>query len=212
LVNPLRNKKVLITAGPTREYWDPVRFLSNASSGAMGIALAEEAQRLGARVTLILGPTDLRPGKNVRVVSVISGWDMYQAVKKNLSGTDVFVGAAAVVDYRPAEPLKLKVKRKKESVALKLFGNPDIIAMVGHHKKQRPGSVIGFALETDHMLENAHAKMLRKRMDWILANRESNMGKTSGSGMLLSRWGHRVPLAPMTKDKLAKKIWQTVLN
>src|SRR5882672_10292745 len=99
--NNLRNKKVLITAGPTREYWDPVRFLTNASSGAMGIALAHAARKRGARVTLVLGPVppcSMPPG--VRVLPVVSGWEMYEAVKNNLKRTNVFIGAAAVVDYR----------------------------------------------------------------------------------------------------------------
>lgn len=208
----LRNKKVLITAGPTREYWDPVRYLTNGSSGAMGIALAEEAQRLGARVTLVLGPTELTPKKKVFVVPVVSGWQMYQAVKKHIKDTDFFVGAAAVVDYRPAEPLKFKIKHKKPQLALKLYGNPDIIAMVGHLPKDRPTTVIGFALETDHLLENARGKLIRKRMDWIMANRESNMGSTEGSGTLISRWGHLVSIPKKSKDQLAKTIWQTVLK
>src|SRR5579859_1083402 len=133
----LQSKKVLITAGPTREYWDPVRFITNASSGTMGIALAKEAHRLGATVVLVLGPASfpsplvgegggegagmkgtplLNPppqgGRKFEIVNVISAWDMYQAVKKRLQGTDIFVGAAAVVDYRPVTPARQKIKRR----------------------------------------------------------------------------------------------------
>jgi phosphopantothenoylcysteine decarboxylase/phosphopantothenate--cysteine ligase len=212
LANPLQNKKVLITAGPTREYWDPVRYLTNGSSGQMGIALADHARRLGARVTLILGPTCIQPSRQVRCIPVISGWDMYQAVKKYLVGTHYFIGAAAVVDYRPAEPLKIKFKRRNPTVTLRLQGNPDIISMVGHLQKGRPSCVLGFALETDHVVENAVDKMARKHMDWIVANRETNMGGSMGEGTLLSRWGHHVSLSKMTKDKLAEKIWQTILK
>ena len=209
----LKGKKVLITAGPTREYWDPVRYLTNSSSGRMGIALAQEAVRLGARVTLVLGPvghpSPERP--RLRVVPIVSAWDMYGAVKKHLHGTDIFIGSAAVVDYRPAVPLKRKIKHHRPSVTLKLYGNPDIVALVGHLRKNRPPVVIGFALETDHVLENARQKLMRKQMDWIMANRESNMGSSQGSGTLLSRWGDRFELKKMPKEKIAQKIWQTIL-
>ena len=209
----LRNQKVLITAGPTREYWDPVRFFTNASSGAMGIALANAARKRGAHVTLVLGPVPPSPISNgIRVQPVVSGWEMYEAVKKNLSRTDVFIGAAAVVDYRPARPLKSKIKRHTPTVILKLYGNPDIIAMVGHLQQGRPGTVVGFALETDHLLDNALDKLVRKRMDWIVANRESNMGQSRGSATLLSRWGDRIPLKRMTKDRLADRIWNHILK
>src|SRR5258708_32145903 len=102
---------------------------------------------------------------------------------------------------------KRKIKRHEPSVTLKLYGKPDIIAMVGHLGKERPDNVIGFALETDHVLENALKKMARKRMDWIVANRETNMGQSTGEGTLLSRWGDRAPFKKMSKDKLAGKIW-----
>jgi len=210
----LRNKNVLITAGPTREYWDPVRYLTNGSTGRMGAALAAEAVRLGARVTLVLGPVGHPPAgsSRLRVIPVVSAWDMYEAVKKNVRKADFFVGTAAVADYRPAIPLKRKIKRHQPSVTLKLYGNPDIIAMAGHLGKNRPRCVIGFALETDRVLENAREKLLRKRLDWIVANRESNLGRSEASGTLLSRWGHQVPLAKMPKEKLAKTIWRTILN
>jgi phosphopantothenoylcysteine decarboxylase / phosphopantothenate---cysteine ligase len=209
----LLGKKVLITAGPTREYWDPVRYFTNASSGAMGTALANEAARLGARVTLVMGPVpEISVGKKVRVVPVVSAWDMYQAVRKHLPDTHVFVGAAAVVDYRPSIPLKQKIKRVKPSLTLQLHGNPDIISMVGHLGRGRPVCVLGFALETDHLLENARKKLLRKRLDWVLANRESNMGQSEAAGTLLSRWGERLEFSKMTKTKLAGKIWQAIVR
>src|SRR5262249_20748711 len=126
--------------------------------------------------------------------------------------TDIFVGSAAVVDYRPAEPLKLKIKHKKPELTLQLYGNPDIIAMVGHSPKLRPHTVVGFALDTDHVLENARDKLIRKRMDWIMANKETNMGQSTGSGTLISRWGHQVNLARMSKPQLAKRIWQEILK
>jgi phosphopantothenoylcysteine decarboxylase/phosphopantothenate--cysteine ligase len=182
---------------------------------------------LCAKVTLVLGPV---PGseflvsssrvhrkpetknKKLKTIHVVSAWDMYQAVKKYVSGTDVFVGTAAVVDYRPANPLKRKIKHHHPEMSLRLYGNPDIIAMVGHLPKGRPRCVVGFALETDHLMKNALDKLLRKRMDWIMANRESNMGNSKGSGTLLSRWGHRIVFKRTNKEQLAKQIWQSVLN
>jgi phosphopantothenoylcysteine decarboxylase / phosphopantothenate---cysteine ligase len=210
----LRGLKVLITAGPTREYWDPVRFLTNASSGTMGLAIAKQAAELGAHVVVVLGPipesTAIPRHPKIKIVPVVSAWEMLESVKTHLRGTDIFVGAAAVVDYRPAEPMKLKIKRQKASVTLKLHGNPDIIAMVGHLQKGRPRSVVGFALETDHMEENAFQKLVRKRLDWIVANRETNMGSESGEVTLLSRWGDRISVGRAAKDQIAKKIWQTI--
>ena len=137
---------------------------------------------------------------------------MSQAVRKHLPGVDIFVGAAAVVDYRPARVTKQKLKRRYPSIRLKLVGNPDIIAMVGHHPKNRPETVVGFALETGRLLERAAEKLVRKRLDWIVANRPSAMGQATGGGTLLSRWGDKVALKPMAKGRLAQKIWQTILK
>ena len=213
-----------------------MRYLTNASSGAMGIELAQEAARSGGEVTLVLGPVvgdvvpeyrsigvsekkhlvtsplPRHPVSPIRCIYVVSAWDMYNAVKKHLPGTDIFIGAAAVVDYRPAQPLARKIKHHRPSMALRLYGNPDIIAMVGHLKEYRPSLVLGFALETDHLLENAREKMIRKRMDWIVANRESNMGQSHGEAVLLSRWGDKVTVSRRTKMELARTIWKTLLK
>ena len=180
----------------------------------MGTALAQEASRRGASVVLVLGPVAHQPlaSRGMRVVPVVSAWDMYEAVKKHLPRTDYFIGSAAVVDYRPTFPIQKKIKKHQPSVTLRLSGNPDIIATVGHLNKGRPYCVVGFALETDHMLENAHGKLVRKRLDWIVANRESNMGQSEGAGTLLSRWGDHLDLKKMSKDKLAEKIWSAILN
>src|SRR5882672_419859 len=128
--NNLRHKKVLITAGPTREYWDPVRFLSNGSSGQMGIALALEAAKLGAEVSLVLGPVPgpvPRRRKNLRVLRVKSAQEMDAKVQEHLDGTRVFVESAAVSDYRPAVVARQKLKAKPSVLTLKLRRNPDII-------------------------------------------------------------------------------------
>ncbi len=213
--NNLRNKKVMITAGPTREHWDPVRFLSNASSGQMGVALALEAARLGAEVTLVLGPIPgqvPRRRKNLRVVRVLSALDMDEKVQEHLPGTQVFVGAAAVADYRPAVILRQKIKDKPAATTLRLLRNPDIIAKVARRGTHRPSVVIGFALETQDMMENAFDKLQRKGLDWVVANRETNLGAPEGSATLISRWKERIAIGRMTKVRLAKQIWKALLD
>jgi len=211
----LEGKKVLITAGPTREYWDPVRFVSNGSSGSMGIALAREAKTLGADVTLILGPIagPWPESKNIgKIVPVVSAIDMDAAVQENLPGTQVFVGSAAVSDYRPAKMLKQKIKDKDELVSLILKRNPDIIAKVARRGPKRPPNVIGFALETHDVLTFAKEKLRRKGLDWIVANAEENIGKKDGSVTLISRWGEQIPLGRMSKGRLAERIWHAFLT
>jgi len=213
--NNLRDKKVLITAGPTREHWDPVRFLSNGSSGRMGIALALEAARLGAKVSLILGPTSSPAPcrrKNLRVFHVVGAVEMERKVQEHLSGTRVFVGAAAVSDYRPAAVLRQKIKEKPSALQLKLVRNPDIIARVACRGPRRPSVVIGFALETQDVMENAAEKLRRKGLDWIVANRETNLGAPEGSAILISRWGERIPIGHMSKERLARQIWKALLD
>ena len=213
--NNLRDKKVLITAGPTREYWDPVRFLSNGSSGQMGVALALEAARLGAQVTLILGPVPgpiPRQRKNLRVIRVVSAREMDEQVQSHLDGTRVFVGSAAVSDYRPAVTLRQKMKGKPPRIDLKLLCNPDIIAKVARRGPHRPSVVIGFALETQDLMENAALKLKTKGLDWIVANRETNLGAPEGSAKLLSRWNERITIGHMKKERLAKQIWKALLD
>ncbi len=213
-LNSVKGLKVLITAGPTREHWDPVRYLTNASSGTMGIALAQEASAMGALVTLVLGPvpTHLPRNNGIHVVSVISALEMDQAVAEHLIDTQVFIGAAAVSDYRPASALKQKIKDREPSVTLELVRNPDIIAKVAQRTPQRPAIVIGFALETHDLMKNALEKLQRKGLDWVVANQENNIGKKRGSATLLSRWGEKIPLGSMSKKKLARKIWEALLK
>ena len=205
---------MLITAGPTREYWDPVRFVTNASSGTMGISLAKEASRLGAQVTLILGPIsgEAPPNNGLRVVRVVSARDMEKAVEENLQDTQMFIGAAAVSDYRPEVIYKSKIKERAPSMTLKMIRNADIIAKVARRTPQRPAIVIGFALETHDLMRNALEKLRQKGLDWIVANKESNIGHKNGAATLLSRWGERIPLGSMPKHRLARRIWEALLK
>lgn len=170
VAGPLSGRHVVITAGPTREAIDPVRYVSNHSSGKQGFALAAAAVRAGATVTLVSGPVSLETPDGVRRVDVISARDMHAAVMATITDCDVFIGVAAVADYRPltAAPDKIKKRNDKDGLRLELVQNPDILATVGHLPK-RPFTV-GFAAETNNGLVNARAKRLRKGADMIVLN------------------------------------------
>ena len=137
---------------------------------------------------------------------------MDKKVQEHLEDTRVFVGAAAVADYRPAVNFRQKIKEKPAATMLKLMRNPDIIAKVARRGPQRPSVVIGFALETQDMMENAAEKLHQKGLDWIVANRETNLGAPEGSATLISRWKERISIGHMTKERLAKQIWKALLD
>ncbi|MDF1828216.1 MAG: bifunctional phosphopantothenoylcysteine decarboxylase/phosphopantothenate--cysteine ligase CoaBC [Legionellaceae bacterium] len=165
----LLGQRVVITAGPTREAIDPVRYLSNNSSGKMGYALAEAARVAGAEVILITGPTALTPPEGVMVKRVKTAADMHQAVMDALKPGCIFVGAAAVSDYAIDAPSEIKIKKQaKQKLALELKQNPDILAEVAASKKAR--CVMGFAAETDDLITHAREKLLKKKLDCIVAN------------------------------------------
>jgi phosphopantothenoylcysteine decarboxylase/phosphopantothenate--cysteine ligase len=166
---PLAGKRVLITSGPTREWLDPVRFLSNPSSGKMGAALAQVAAARGAQVTLISGPGTVPPPPGVTTIAVESAADMERAVQEHLPGTDVFIGAAAVADYRPEVSATQKQKKSAEPLELRLTPTPDILQAVAA-AASRPAVVVGFAAETEDLEAHAREKLERKRLDLIVAN------------------------------------------
>jgi phosphopantothenoylcysteine decarboxylase/phosphopantothenate--cysteine ligase len=172
----LKAKTVLVTAGPTREPLDPVRFLSNRSSGKMGYALAGEALRRGARVILISGPTSLFPPLGAELLPVETAADMAREVKKNLSRADVLIMAAAVADFRPAERSKQKIKKKKAPSALNLVPTEDILASLDRPGGRSKKVIIGFAAETANVTANASRKLREKKLDLIVANDVSREG------------------------------------
>jgi phosphopantothenoylcysteine decarboxylase / phosphopantothenate---cysteine ligase len=159
---------VVVTAGPTWEGIDPVRGITNKSSGKMGYAVAEAAMAAGARVILVSGPTALPDPERVTTVRVTSAQEMYDAVHLYIDTADVFIGVAAVADYRPAEALPRKIKKNAERMTLELVRNPDILESVAKLEK-RP-FVVGFAAETDNLIDNARAKLERKNLDLVAAN------------------------------------------
>lgn len=175
-VHDLADKKVLITAGPTRESFDPVRFIGNNSTGKMGIELAEECASRGAEVTIVLGPTHLQPTNNdIKVINVISAQDMYEAVIKSYGHTDVTILAAAVADYRPATQSDSKIKKKEGDLSISLVRTIDIAESIGKIKKNHQVN-IGFALETNNEMANAKRKLVKKNLDFIVLNSLNDKG------------------------------------
>ncbi len=162
-------KHFLITAGGTREYIDPVRFISNASSGRMGFALARAAIRAGHTVTLIAAPTTIKPPAQADIVSVTSAKDMGDAVKQYFADSDCLVMAAAVADYTPLSTSSVKIKKSKAQMSLQLKRTVDILGWAGAHKRNAQ-IVVGFALDDKHLLENAEKKLAGKNLDMIVAN------------------------------------------
>ena len=166
---PLSGKRVLITAGPTRERIDPVRFISNRSSGKMGFAVAQAAQQAGAEVVLVSGPVSLATPAGVRRVNAESAVDMLNAVLKEVGTADVFISTAAVADYKPARPADQKIKKASDRLDLEMERTTDILATVASGP-DRPALVVGFAAETESVEQNARTKLLKKNLDMIAAN------------------------------------------
>ena len=159
----------LITAGGTREYIDPVRFITNASSGKMGYALAQAAANAGHKVTLITAPTDLKPPKEAKIVNVETAAQMFEAVKTRLPNVDCLIMAAAVADYTPLHPTKSKMKKTGRIKTIKLKPTEDILKWAGKNKKEGQ-FIVGFALEDKDILQRAEKKMKNKHLDMIIAN------------------------------------------
>lgn len=207
--------RVLLSAGPTREAIDPVRYISNRSSGRMGYALAEAAIALGHEVDLVSGPVSLPAPEGLHAFEqVVSAAEMSEAMKRLAPAADLIVMCAAVADYRPANVASSKIKKGADSISLELVKTEDILASLGSLKK--PGqTLVGFAAETDDLLQNATVKMMKKNLDWIAANdvSRSDRGFDSGSNAvtLLSRDGRRLDLPLQSKREIANAILSAVL-
>lgn len=213
-VKDFRGRRVLITAGPTQEALDPVRFISNRSSGKMGWALAEAARDRGAAVVLIAGPTGLPPVPNVMVVPVVTAEDMRKEVITRFLDSDVLIMAAAVADFRPASPARGKIPKGRGTRALALEPTPDILMDL---PPRRAGQlVVGFAAETGDLVERARAKLRRKALDMIVANNVTEPGAGFGAetnrATLLDRAGRCDALPLMSKLELAHRILDAVLE
>jgi phosphopantothenoylcysteine decarboxylase/phosphopantothenate--cysteine ligase len=202
----LKNLKVLVTAGPTREPLDPVRFLTNASSGKMGYALAAAARKRGARVTLVSGPTALDAPKGVRRIDVSTAREMLAACLKALPGTALVIGAAAVADFQSPATATRKIKKSSDrTMTLRLVPTPDVIAALSRKKRRGRPVVVGFALETEDLLTNAFEKMERKGLDAIVANGPDSLDGDVTRAALLTRGGD-AELFRGSKAGLAERI------
>jgi phosphopantothenoylcysteine decarboxylase/phosphopantothenate--cysteine ligase len=210
--NYFNGKKILITAGPTIEKIDPVRFISNFSSGKMGYALAEQAARFGADVTLISGPTKLPPPKGIRLININSADEMFEAVKENFELNEIIIKSAAVADYTPITIEDNKIKKKSNDMILKLKKTTDILKWLGENKSDKV--LIGFAAETNNVLEYAQDKLQRKNLDYIIVNDVSKEGAgfnvDTNIATLISRDGTKIDFPLLSKKDLAKQIMEVL--
>ena len=204
----LAGKKILVTAGPTQEAVDPVRYLTNHSSGKMGYAIARVAARRGAEVTLVTGPTQIEKPRFVKAVEVTDAGEMFDAVTAVSGQQDAIIKAAAVADYRPVQIAAEKMKKKDSELSIALERTEDILAYLGEHK--RPGQLLcGFSMETEHLLENSRQKLVKKNLDMVVANNV----KVSGAGFgvdtnvvtLITADGE-TELGIMSKDEVADRL------
>ncbi len=216
----LEGLRVLVTAGATVEPIDPVRYLTNRSSGKMGYALARTARYRGAEVTLVSGPTDLRPPNNVNFHGVKTTEEMRQSVLEHRDECDVIIKAAAVLDYRPRKKVEHKIKKSEEVLSLELVRNPDILKELGHSKGDSRPILVGFAAETEDLLANATEKLQKKNLDMIVANdvTRDDAGFESDTNIIkiVHRDGHIEDFPLMTKEEVAnhlldriKELWES---
>lgn len=209
----MAGKKVLVTAGPTQEKIDPVRYISNHSTGKMGYAIARAAMMRGAEVTLVSGKTDLTVPAGVHIVPVVSAADMAQAVKGAAPNQDIIIKAAAVADYRPAVTADEKIKKKDDELSIALERTEDILAYLGAHR--RDGQFLcGFSMETEHMVENSRAKLEKKNIDMIVANNLKQEGAGFGTDtnvVTLLTKDETVELPMMSKEEVADRLLDYIM-
>ena len=210
----MAGKRVLVTAGPTREKIDPVRYISNHSTGKMGYAIARAAMLRGADVTLVSGKVNLEPPKGVRLLPVVSAADMAQAVKENARDQDIIIKAAAVADYRPSVTADEKLKKKDGEMTIELERTEDILAYLGAHR--RNGQFLcGFSMETEHMLGNSRLKLEKKNIDMIVANNLKQAGAGFGTDTNVVTFltaDETVQLPIMSKEDVADRLLSFIME
>lgn len=210
----MTGKKVLVTAGATMEAIDPVRYITNHSSGKMGFSIAKNAMLRGAQVTLVMGKCDSEPPEFVNVVRVKSAKEMFDAVMSAADNMDIIVKAAAVADYRPKNVSSEKVKKKDDDMSIEMERTDDILKTLGDNKKDGQ-FICGFSMETENMLENSRAKLKKKNVDMIVANNLKQDGAGFGGDtniVTLITESDEVQLEKMSKDKVAEKIFDFILG
>ncbi len=207
----LKGKKVLITAGRTEEALDPIRYFSNRSSGQMGYSLAKVAIELGADVTLVSGPTNLEiPHGLKEFVRVRSAVNMFDAVMERFDTQDIGIACAAVADYRPKDYSEQKIKKADGELTIVLERNPDILFNMGQKKKNQ--ILVGFAAETENIIENANKKLIKKNLNLIVANNAENMQKSTNSIQIIKKNGENIIFDEQPKAEIAKHIFNEILK
>ena len=211
----LEGKKVLITAGPTRESVDPVRFITNRSTGKMGYEMAREAKRRGADVTLVSGRVNLKAPYGVNLINIESAQDMYEEVMKRAGESDIIIKSAAVADYTPQNKSNIKIKKQSGDMKIELERTHDILFEVGQAKTDQQ-ILVGFAAETNDVIENAKSKMQRKNLDFIIANDVKKEGAGFGTDTnivtIIPRQGEIEPLPVMKKSEVARAVFDRILK
>ena len=210
----LEGVNVLVSAGPTREAIDPVRYITNHSTGKMGYAVARAAAMRGANVTLVSGPTQIDPPPFVEVIDVVSAEEMFKAITSRSSKQDIIIKTAAVADYRPAVVATEKVKKKDGDMSIHLERTKDILAYLGEHKKEGQ-FLCGFSMETENMLENSITKLVKKNLDMVIANNLKVEGAGFGTNtnvvtVITRKGGEQLPM--MSKDDVADKILDAIIK
>ncbi|WP_088163347.1 bifunctional phosphopantothenoylcysteine decarboxylase/phosphopantothenate--cysteine ligase CoaBC [Sphingobacterium sp. G1-14] len=212
---PLAGKKALVSAGPTYEAIDPVRFIGNHSSGKMGYAIATQLEELGADVTLVSGPSALKLPKGVDTISVTSAAEMLHACEEHFEAADIVVMSAAVADYTPVEVASQKIKKKENELSIELKKTVDILATLGAKKKENQ-LLVGFALETNNELENAKDKLIRKNLDFIVLNSMQDKGAgfatDTNKVTIIDRSGNTREFSLKSKEEVAKDICSIIVS
>jgi phosphopantothenoylcysteine decarboxylase/phosphopantothenate--cysteine ligase len=211
---PLAGKKLLVTAGPTREELDPVRYFTNHSSGKMGYAIAAAAKKWGAEVTLVSGPTSLQPPSGIKVENVTSAREMYDKVLSHYNSQDIVIKCAAVADYTPVSVFENKFKKKNDTWTIELKKTDDILKTLGEKKENQ--ILVGFAAETENLESYAQDKLARKNLDMVIGNDVSKEGSGFGSDtneiIMIKKDGSKRTLPILSKEKVAEEILEQVLD
>ena len=210
----LNGKKILITAGPTQEALDPVRYLTNHSTGKMGYAIAKVAANRGADVILISGPVNIPIPHHVKIINIISAKDMFEAVKKEFSSCDIIIKSAAVADYRPKFYNENKIKKKENELNIELEKTDDILKYLGENKKEKQ-ILVGFSMETTNVIENSKEKLIKKNLDMIVANNLKDKGAGFGTDtnkvtFITKNESKQLPL--MSKEEVGNEIFNEILS
>ncbi|NFV14146.1 bifunctional phosphopantothenoylcysteine decarboxylase/phosphopantothenate--cysteine ligase CoaBC [Clostridium sporogenes] len=213
-IKDLQGKNVLVTAGPTLAHIDPVRYITNRSSGKMGYSIAKEARDRGAKVTLVSGPTKLKAPLGVDIIKINTNEEMLNAVKENFKNQHIIIKSAAVADYKPKEYKEHKIKKIGDDLNLELIRDKDILKELGLIKEDQ--ILVGFAAESRDLLDNAKSKLERKNLDFIVANnilsKETGFASDDNLVTIISKYGHIKNLERMSKREIAKEIFDTILN